>query len=104
MSRLTQGGTAEPVFSRDQILRRERGQGKIRFPYSADHGQDWQPNPVDPYSSNIICGNRTYILHTCNSTDYLVLHRPLVGYWLKSHNNCARHPNGLLIVGNLHTL
>ena len=36
MSRLTRDRTAEPV-SRDQILRRERG-------------QDRQPYPVDPYS------------------------------------------------------
>ena len=34
----------------DQILRRERGQGNIHFPCSADHVQDWQPYPVDPYS------------------------------------------------------
>ena len=31
MSRLTRGGTAEPV-SRDQIFRREPGQGNIHFP------------------------------------------------------------------------
>ena len=44
------GRTAEPV-SRDQILRRERGQGNLHFPCSADHEQDWQPSyPVDPYS------------------------------------------------------
>ena len=49
MSRLTRDGTAEPV-SRDQILRHERGQGNIHFPCSADHEQDWQPYPVDPYS------------------------------------------------------
>ena len=48
MSRLTRDGTAEPV-SRDQILRRERGQGNIHFSCSADHGQDWQPYPVDAY-------------------------------------------------------
>ena len=47
--RLTRDGTAEPV-SRDQILRRERGQGNFHFPCSADHVQDWQPYPVDPYS------------------------------------------------------
>ena len=46
MSRLTRDGTAEPV-SRDQILRRERGQGNINFPCSADHVHDWQPYPVD---------------------------------------------------------
>ena len=46
MSKLTRDGTAEPV-SRDQILRRERGQRIIHFPCSAaDHGQDWQPCPV----------------------------------------------------------
>ena len=49
MSRLTRDGTAETV-SRDQILRRERGQGKVHFPCSADHVQDGQPYTVDPYS------------------------------------------------------
>ena len=50
MSRLTRDGTAKPV-SRDQILGRERGQGNIHFPCSADHEQDWQTYPVDPYSA-----------------------------------------------------
>ena len=50
MSRLTRDGTAEPV-PRDQILRREHGQGNIIFPCSADDEQDWQAYPVDPYSS-----------------------------------------------------
>ena len=50
MSSLTRDGTAETV-SRDQILRHERGQGNIIFSCcSADHEQDWQPYPVDPYS------------------------------------------------------
>ena len=57
MSRLTRDGTAEPV-SRDQILRRERGQGNVNFPCSADHEQDWQPYPVGPYFS-YMC-DRTY--------------------------------------------
>ena len=48
MGRLTRDGTAESV-SLDQILRRERGQGKDHFPCSADHEQDWQPYLVDPY-------------------------------------------------------
>ena len=48
-SRVMRDGTAEPV-SRDQILRRERGQENIHFPCSAGHVQDWQPYPVDPYS------------------------------------------------------
>ena len=60
MSRLTRDGTAEPV-SRDQILRHAWGQGSIHFPCSADHEQDWQPYPVDPYSA--ICDDHTYI-HT----------------------------------------
>ena len=60
MNRLTRDGTAEPV-SLDQILRRARGQGNTHFPCSADHEQDWQPYPVDPYSA--ICDDHTYI-HT----------------------------------------
>ena len=60
MSRLTRDGTAEPV-SRDQILRHARGQGNVHFPCSADHEQDWQPYPVDPYSA--ICDDHRYI-HT----------------------------------------
>ena len=57
MSRLTRDGTAEPV-SGDQILRHARRQGNIHFPCSADHEQDWQPYPVDPYSA--ICYDHTY--------------------------------------------
>ena len=57
---MTRDGAAEPV-SRDQILRRERGQGNIIFPCSADHEEDWQPYPVDPYSC-YMC-DHTYI-HT----------------------------------------
>ena len=60
MSGLTRGGTAEPV-SRDQILRgRKRGQGKIHVHCSADHEQDWQPYPVDPYLLPGISFDRTY--------------------------------------------
>ena len=50
MSRLTRDGTAETV-SRDQLLRHVQGQENIHFPCSADHEQDWQPYPVDPYSA-----------------------------------------------------
>ena len=46
-------------LSRDQILRRERGQGNINFPCSADHVQDWQHYPVDPRSC-YMCDNTTY--------------------------------------------
>ena len=58
MSRLTWDGTAEPV-SRDQILRHERGEGNIHFFLSsADHEQDWQSDPIDPYSCHIyVCFN-----------------------------------------------
>ena len=62
MSRLTRDGTVEPV-SRDQILRHARGQGNIHFPCSADHEQDCQPYPVDPYSA--ICDDHTYIQKEC---------------------------------------
>ena len=58
MSRLARDGAAEPV-SRDQDVRRVRGQGNIHFPCSADHEQDWQPYPVDLYSA--IFDDHTYI-------------------------------------------
>ena len=48
MSKPTRDGTAGPV-SRDQILRRERGQENTHFPCSVDRVQDWQPYPVDSY-------------------------------------------------------
>ena len=49
MRRLPREGTAEPL-SRDQILRREREQVNIHFLCSSHHEEDWQANPVDPYS------------------------------------------------------
>ena len=62
MSRLTRDGTAEPV-SRDQTLRDVRGQQEnFHFPCSADHEQDWQHHPVDPFSA--ICDDHTYALTT----------------------------------------
>ena len=57
--RLTRDGTAEPV-SRDQSIRCEHLQGNIHFPCSADHEQDWQPHPVDPYPCYMY--DHTYIL------------------------------------------
>ena len=63
MGRLTRDGTGEPV-SRDRIFRHARGQGDIHFLCSADHEQDWQPYPVDPYSAT--CDD-----HTCIHTYYL---------------------------------
>ena len=59
MRRVARDGTAEPV-SRDQILRHARGQGNIHFPCSADHEQDCQPYPVDPYSAT--CDDHTYLM------------------------------------------
>ena len=75
MNRLTRDGTAEPV-SRDQILRHARGQGNVHFPCSADHEQDWQPYPVDPYSATGICYDHTYMVEArsvddVNNTDTL---------------------------------
>ena len=70
MGRLTRDGTAERV-SRDQILRHAREQGNIIFPCSADHEQDWQPYPVDPYSA--ICDDHSFI-HTYIHT---YIHTPL---------------------------
>ena len=71
MSRLTGDGTAEPI-SRDQILRHARGQGNINFPCLADHEQDWQPYPVDPYSA-ILCDDHTYIHTDCKYYWYTVI-------------------------------
>ena len=77
MSRLTRDGTAEPV-SRDQIIRHARGQGNHNSPCSADHEQDWQPYPVDPYSA--ICDDHTYIytyiLHIESNLDRLGMLSP----------------------------
>ena len=49
MSSLRRDGTAEPV-SRDPILMRELGQANINFSFSADHEEDCQPYPVNPYT------------------------------------------------------
>ena len=72
MCRLTLDGIAETV-SRDQTLRHERGQGSINFPCSADHEQDWQPYPVDPYScymcDYIYIYIYIYIMHELESSE-----------------------------------
>ena len=55
-----QGGAGQAGGTRlaSSILRRERGQGKVNFPCSADHEQDWQTScPVDLYSA--ICEDYT---------------------------------------------
>ena len=73
MIRLTRDGTAEPV-SLDQILRRERGQGNIHFTCLADHVQDWQPYPVDPYSCYMFGYTYNTYIHTYYCT--FVLREP----------------------------
>ena len=57
MSRLARDGTAKLV-SRNQIFRRERGQGI--FSWSADHENRIGNLPVDLYSA-IICDDNTYM-------------------------------------------
>ena len=68
MSKLTRDETAESV-SRDQILRRARGQGNIHVPCSADHEQHWQLYPVDPFSS-AFSEDLTYINMYNNSRSF----------------------------------
>ena len=59
-----QADAGRDCVPRDQILRRERGQRNIHFPCSADHEQDWQPYPVDPYSCYVY--DHTYIHNSFN--------------------------------------
>ena len=61
MSRLTRDGTAKPVSRDQKILRRERGQGNIHFPCSADH---------------VTCriGNLTRLIHTLAAIYVMTLH------------------------------
>ena len=66
MGRLTRDGTAEPI-SRDQVFRREQGQRIIILPCSADHEQDWQPFPVDPYPCYIGCQKNATVFYVFNS-------------------------------------
>ena len=66
MSRLTRDGTAEPV-SRDRNLRRERGQGNMNFPCSADH------ELVDPCSREMCDDRYINTYHTGYATISTVL-------------------------------
>ena len=65
MSRLTRDGTTEPA-SRDQIIRRERGQRGE----NPDREQDWQPYP-DVHTVLEVLTIRTYILYTYIRTTYI---------------------------------
>ena len=88
MSRLTRDGASKPV-SRDHIFRHERGQVNIHFSCLADHVEDWEPYPVDPYSYYIYddtyCGihwsraMRILLIYstkvsTCTAESYIQLH------------------------------
>ena len=91
MSRLTRDGAAEPV-SRNQILRREREQGNINVPRSADHEQDWQPYPVDPYSCCMY--DHTTYLYICE----ISINQPINGslaykpdFQYEKELACTRH-------------
>ena len=64
MSRLTRDGTAKPV-SRNQIFRRERGQGKFFPAWLADHVNRIGNLPVDLYSA--ICDNNNNNNNNCCS-------------------------------------
>ena len=100
MSRLTRDGLVEPV-SRDQTLRRERGQGNIHFACSADHERLGLATlyPVDPYSCYMCDYTYIYIyyIHACapaakrsHFTSVCVLYR-----FLKKNQNAPRpseHP------------
>ena len=93
MSRLTRDGTAKPD-SRNQILRRERGQGN--FPCSADHKQDWPPYAVDLYSA--VCHDHTYmytyiVLSRVPSTP--ACYRGTLWFKEKSECICCGHASGI---------
>ena len=93
MSRLTRDGTAEPV-SRDHILRHARGQGNVHFPCSADHEQDWQPYPVDPYSA--VCDDHTYI-HTYHRSAILIQYLRICLYSTCAFIPATYHANAVSI-------
>ena len=75
MSRLKRDGTTAETVSLDQILRRERGQENIHFLCSADHVQDWQPYPVDPYSCYICVTIHRAILLLKKTTWYFIINK-----------------------------
>ena len=51
------------------------GTGEYSVSCSADHEQDWQPYPVDPYSA--ICDDHTYIyIYTTGGRSHRIFHPP----------------------------
>ena len=76
--------------TRDQIVRRERGQGCIQFPCSADHKQDGQLYPVDPHSALICDGKKKYIY--CSTRPiYPVLYNARIQYALNEWPTTPRN-------------
>ena len=59
------------LVSRDQIVRRERGQRMTYFPCSVGHEQDWQAYSVYPVRSD----DHAYILHDTKNIRNLALWR-----------------------------
>ena len=90
MNRLTRDGTAEPV-SRDQILRHARGQGNIHFPCSADHEQDWQPYPVDPYSAIYVVVDDSHIHRIVLATEETTVTQQVSHIDLSNANPACGH-------------
>ena len=86
---LTRDGTAETV-SRDQILRRERGQGKAHFPCSADHVQDGQPYTVD--HTLAICGT----IHNVGDKPTVILYTTSIAIVVSHILRIGRQPEKLL--------
>ena len=62
------------------ILRRERRQGNINFPCSADHEQDWQPLTVDQCSA-------VYDDHTAEEASVVSLSYAQTNYTKVSQRN-----------------
>ena len=59
-------------FERPNFQARTRT-GKYQFPCSADHVQDWQPYPVDPYSHAICVTIHTYRMARMTGPDCAVM-------------------------------
>ena len=71
------------------MSRLTRDGGIFIFPWSADHEQDWQPYPVDPYSA--ICDDHTYIRRYFQHANFI----PIVGVgkrgtYLEVHGDLPR--------------
>ena len=67
-------------LTQDQILRHKREQRKKRFSCSADHEQDWQPYPVDPYSA--ISDDHSYVHKLQQLFEFKATWRRRCGHWV----------------------